>query len=138
MVSKRCSFSFSICPRMGVMNRQFLIAASFVFLSQTFAGEADVVDVTANCRSNSVCDFDVTVRHMDDGWEHYADRWEVMTLEGKTLAVRELLHPHDDEQPFTRSLDDVKIPDGVSEVVVRARDSVHEYGGIEITVKLQR
>ena len=123
---------------MGVMNRLLLIAASFIFLSQTVAGEADVVDVSANCRSDPVCDFHVTVRHADDGWDHYADRWEVRTLDGETLAVRELLHPHDDEQPFTRSLSDVRIPDGVSEVVVRARDSVHEYGGTEITVKLQR
>ena len=123
---------------MAVVNRLFLIATSFVFLSQAFAGEADVVDVTANCRSNSVCDFNVTVRHADDGWDHYADRWEVMTLAGKSLAVRELLHPHDDEQPFTRSLGDVKIPDDVTEVVVRARDSRHQYGGILKTVKLSK
>ena len=123
---------------MGVMSRLSLIATSLLFLSQAFAGEADVVDVTANCRGNSVCDFAVTVRHADDGWEHYADRWEVMTLDGKTLAVRELLHPHDDEQPFTRSLGDVKIPDDISEVVVRARDSRHQYGGKEIIVKLTK
>ena len=120
------------------MSRLSLIATSLLFLSQAFAGEADVVDVTANCHSNSVCDFAVTVRHADDGWEHYADRWEVMTLDGKTLAVRELLHPHDDEQPFTRSLGDVKIPDDISEVVVRARDSRHQYGGKEIIVKLTK
>ena len=123
---------------MDAMNRFFLIATSFIVLSQAFAGEADVVDVTANCHSDSVCDFAVTVGHADDGWEHYADRWEVMTLDGKTLAVRELLHPHDDEQPFTRSLGDVKIPDDISEVVVRARDSRHQYGGKEIIVKLTK
>ena len=123
---------------MGVMNRLFLIATSLLFLPQAFAGEADVVDVTANCRGDSVCDFAVTVRHADDGWEHYADKWEVLTLAGKTLAVRELTHPHDNEQPFTRSLGNVKIPDDISEVVVRARDSVHQYGGSQITVKLQR
>ncbi len=113
-------------------------ATSCVFLAPAFAGEADVIDVTVSCRSNSVCDFSVTVKHADDGWDHYADGWEVRTLDGETLAVRELLHPHDDEQPFTRSLTNVKIPDDISEVIVRARDSVHQYGGTEITVKLQR
>ena len=123
---------------MDAMNRFFLTATSFIVLSQAFAGEADVVDVTATCRSNSVCDFDVTVRHADDGWKHYADKWEVLTLAGKTLAVRELTHPHDNEQPFTRSLGNVKIPDDISEVVVRARDSRHQYGGILKTVKLSK
>ena len=123
----------------SVMMIRFLpVATSCLILSSTFAGEADVIDVTVNCRSDSVCDFSVTVRHADDGWDHYADGWEVRTLDGEILAVRELLHPHDDEQPFTRSLTNVKIPDDISEVIVRARDSVHEYGGREITVKLQR
>jgi hypothetical protein len=121
-----------------MLNQCLLIAASCVILAPAFAGEADVIDVTVNCRNDSVCDFSVTVRHADDGWDHYADGWEVRTLDGEILAVRELLHPHDDEQPFTRSLTNVKIPDGVNEVVIRARDSVHEYGGREITVKLQR
>jgi len=121
-----------------MLNQCLLIAASCVILTAAFAGEADVIDVTVNCRNDSVCDFSVTVRHADDGWDHYADGWEVRTLDGEILAVRELLHPHDDEQPFTRSLNGVKIPDGVNEVVIRARDSVHEYGGREITVKLQR
>ena len=31
-----------------------------------FAGEADVLDVVVSCDTNSVCRFDVTVRH-DDG-----------------------------------------------------------------------
>jgi hypothetical protein len=41
----------------------------------------------------------VTVRHADEGWEHYADCWEVLTLDGEVLATRELAHPHDNEQP---------------------------------------
>jgi len=38
------------------------------------------------------------------------------------------------EQPFTRSLSGVEIPADVAEVSVRARDSVHGYGGAEMTV----
>jgi hypothetical protein len=120
------------------MKRSYVIAVYLAVLATAIAGEADVVDVTANCRSSSVCDFSVTVRHADEGWDHYADGWEILTLDGTVLGVRELLHPHENEQPFTRSLSDVEIPEGISEVIVRARDSVHEYGGKEITVKLQK
>ena len=109
----------------------------FAMQTTSFAGEADVLDVKVSCDSNSRCDFSVTLAHEDDGWDHYADRWEVRTLGGESLAVRTLLHPHDNEQPFTRSLKNVEIPEGVTEVVVRARDSRHKYGGKEMTVALE-
>ncbi len=67
------------------------------------AGEADVVGVEATRISPGVWRFDVTVRHVDEGWDHYADRWEVISRGGAVLATRVLLHPHVGEQPFTHS-----------------------------------
>ena len=52
------------------------------------------------------------------------------------LGTRVLLHPHDKEQPFTRSLSGVAIPAGTDRVRLRAHDSVHDYGGAEMTVEL--
>ncbi|QDL93641.1 hypothetical protein FDP22_08150 [Paroceanicella profunda] len=65
---------------------------------------------------------DVTLRHDDTGWDHYADTWEVRLRDGTVLGTRKLLHPHVTEQPFTRSLPRVAIPEGVREVVIHARD----------------
>jgi len=45
----------------------------------------------------------VTVSHPDSGWDHYADIWRVYGPDGAELAERVLLHPHETEQPFTRS-----------------------------------
>jgi hypothetical protein len=104
--------------------------------SAAAAGEADVVDVKVNCDAESACAFNVMVRHADEGWEHYANRWEVLTLDGEVLATRELAHPHENEQPFTRSLRGVRIPEGVDRVVVRANDSAHGFGGKTISVNL--
>ena len=103
-----------------------------------FAGEANVIDVDVSCNGDSICRFDVTVRHDDEGWKHYANRWEVLSPDGEILATRVLAHPHDNEQPFTRSLANVKIPDGLSEVVVRAHDLIHEFGGDEMVVQLPK
>ncbi len=72
--------------------------------------------------------FDVTVAHEDTGWEHYADGWEIAGPDGARLGYRELLHPHETEQPFTRSLGGVAIPPGVTIVSIRAHDSVHGWG----------
>jgi len=100
------------------------------------AGEADVVGVEISRSGDAYC-FDVTVRHADAGWEHYADRWEVLTMDRKLIATRVLAHPHDDEQPFTRSLGGIRPPAGATSVRVRAHDKVHGYGGQELVVDLQ-
>jgi len=112
-----------------------LLATSYL---PALAGEANVLDVDVSCNNDSICRFDVTVRHDDEGWKHYANRWEVLSPDGKILATRVLAHPHVNEQPFTRSLANVKIPDGLSEVVVRAHDMTHGFGGNELVVQLPR
>ena len=103
-----------------------------------FAGKADVIGVDLSCDQSRVCRFDVTVRHADEGWEHYANRWEVLSPAGEILATRVLAHPHDNEQPFTRSLTNVSIPEGLSEVILRAHDLVHGHGGMERVVQIPR
>nr|WP_199190408.1 hypothetical protein [Nitratireductor sp. StC3] len=100
------------------------------------AGEADVTAVDISPRADGTYRFDVTVRHADTGWDHYADRWEVVGEDGAVLATRVLAHPHVDEQPFTRSRDGVTVPPGLRTVTVRAHDSVHGFGGRAMTVVL--
>lgn len=100
------------------------------------AGEADVLEVVVRVQPDGAFGFDATLRHADEGWDHYADAWDVVAPDGTVLATRVLYHPHVDEQPFTRSLRGVKVPEGVSEITIRAHDSVHGYGGAEKTVAL--
>jgi hypothetical protein len=100
------------------------------------AGEADVLEARAACSAQRVCRFAVTLRHADSGWEHYANRWEVVGPDGEVLATRVLRHPHVEEQPFTRELPGVRLPESLSRVRIRAHDSVHAYGGAELWVEL--
>jgi hypothetical protein len=102
----------------------------------SLAGEADVQAVVYHQSPDGSYRFDVTLQHADTGWDHYADRWEVLTPQGDVIATRTLYHPHVDEQPFTRSLSGVTLPPGVNQVVIRAHDSVHGYGGTERRVEL--
>jgi len=103
-----------------------------------FAGEADVIRVETQKIGAELYNFKVTVTHQDEGWDHFADRWEIVAPDGFVLGTRVLLHPHVGEQPFTRSLADVHIPESISTVIVRAHDSVHESGGREATVHLSQ
>ena len=100
------------------------------------AGEVDVEKVTVSKDRDGIYSFSVTVRHADTGWDHYANKWDVMGPDGTVLGTRTLHHPHVDEQPFTRSLRGVAVPDGVKKVRLRAHDSVHKYGGKELEVEL--
>ena len=97
-----------------------------------------MVRAIARCTADSVCRFRVSVRHADEGWDHYANRWEVLTPDGEVLATRVLRHPHVGEQPFTRDLAGVRVPPDLEEVVIRAGDSVHGLGGTERTIPLIR
>lgn len=106
------------------------------FAPAAHAGKADVVEVKVTRTAAGVYRFDVTVVHGDEGWAHYADAWEVLAPDGRVLGRRELLHPHEHEQPFTRSLSDVRIPRGITTVTIRAHDKVHGFGGEEMAVSL--
>jgi hypothetical protein len=102
------------------------------------AGEADVIDARVTPRGGGLFDFDVTIRSNDLGWDHYADAFEVLAPDGTLLGRRVLLHPHESEQPFTRDLHGVAIPDGVLEVTIRARHKPAGYDGATLTVAIPR
>ncbi len=96
-----------------------------------------IVDATATHASMG-WRFDVSISHPDTGWDHYASGWEVVDATGKRLGYRELLHPHVDEQPFTRSLRNVMVPDGTTEVFIRVTCSRDGMGDEMLRVALRR
>jgi len=100
----------------------------FVFLSVLTAGTAALADTPTitkveASRAGMGWRFDVTLAHPDTGWDHYADGWELIDEAGNQIAYRELMHPHVEEQPFTRSLRNVMLPDGLRTLWVRAKCS---------------
>lgn len=114
-----------------------LIAAFILATAGTaIADETRIEDAMAR-KSGSTWSFSVTLRHNDTGWDHYADIWTVNTLDGKEIGRRVLAHPHENEQPFTRSLSGVAVPDGVNEVVIKAHDSVHGWSSQTYKVTLK-
>ncbi|MGM0373774.1 MAG: hypothetical protein ACQEQQ_05090 [Chloroflexota bacterium] len=107
-------------------------------------GNADVVHVrVVEQEEENMWTFYVTLQHPDKGWEDYANGWDVVIPGGEVLKkdpedpfTRLLLHPHVEEQPFTRSQSDLFIPPDVTKVRVRAHDLVDGYGGEEVEVDL--
>ena len=121
------------------MHKGVVLGLGLLVLAGPLAGgEADVVDVKVTETGDNTYRFDETVEHGDEGWDHYADRWDVVTPDGKVLSTRIRHHPHVHEQPFTRSLSGVVVTDSLPAVIVRAHDSVHGYGGRTARVELPR
>ncbi len=96
-------------------------------------GCADVIGAAIEVNGDTYT-VSATVASADTGWEKYADAWEVRALDGSVLGTRILAHPHETEQPFTRSLREVAIPAAVETVVIAARDSVEGFCGATFTI----
>jgi hypothetical protein len=60
----------------------------------------------------------------------------VIDSTGAVLAERVLTHPHDTEQPVTRSQSNIEIPPEMTTVIVRAQCNIHGFGGHEWVVDL--
>jgi hypothetical protein len=99
------------------------------------AGDADVIHVDIS-RQDGWYDLDVTIRSKDTGWERYADRIEALAPDGTVLGTRVLDHPHEDEQPFTRDLYQLRVPSGISRITVRAHFKPTGFDGATMTVPL--
>ncbi|MBE1283733.1 MAG: hypothetical protein GJ676_10525 [Rhodobacteraceae bacterium] len=113
----------------------YQIALITALVSPALADDPVVENVTAH-QSGDSWRFDVTLSHPDTGWDHYADGWRVLDMDGTELGLRVLHHPHVNEQPFTRSLSGVTIPTGTTRVQIQARCNVDGWSETTVTVTL--
>ncbi|MDO6595161.1 hypothetical protein [Neptuniibacter sp. 1_MG-2023] len=118
------------------MKTIFITTLLMIFsTSYAVANSSEVTHVDVR-KTGGNYNFSVTIKHADTGWDHYANKWEVVGDKGEVYGTRILHHPHVNEQPFTRSLSNVKIPAGIKSVIIRSYDSVHGLGEKEFRVEL--
>lgn len=99
-------------------------ALPYLLLATGAFADSPVIEAVQLAQNGSGWRFDVTLSHPDTGWDHYADGWRIELEDGTVAGTRILLHPHETEQPFTRSLSGVAIPIGTARVFVRARCNI--------------
>ncbi|MGI3169693.1 hypothetical protein ACRARG_11095 [Pseudooceanicola sp. C21-150M6] len=117
------------------MIRSALLA--LMLASPVLADAPKIVDATAK-KSGMGWRISVTILHPGESWDHYADGWSVVDMAGNELGYRTLVHPHPNEQPFTRSLSSVMIPDGTRKVRIRAHCSRDGWAEDEFKLYLER
>jgi len=122
---------------MTLLVRLLLLTSCLLFQSILFAGQAVIEAVEAQCNHQRLCKFSVTISHKDEGWEHFANGWKIFSPTGELLGYRALAHPHVNEQPFTRSIKNIKIPPATDTVILKANDSVHGESDRKYVIKLK-
>ena len=101
-------------------------------------GHADVTEAQVSRNADGTYGFSVTIHSQDSGWDSYADGYEVLSPDGAILGKRILQHPHETEQPFTRDLNSVWVPEDLETVTIRAHHKEFGYSGATLNVSLPR
>lgn len=113
---------------MKFLNKRIFSITILLFLAifnTVLANDVKILAANFKNTANGQWSVDVTLKHNDIGWDHYADNWRVVDASGNILGDRVLFHPHENEQPFTRSLSNVPIPDDTRLIFIEAHDKVH-------------
>lgn len=116
----------------------FMLCSVTVGFSQiSYANDVEIVNVYME-QTDAGWRAEVTLKHDDTGWGHYADAWRIVDGNGHLYKTRVLYHPHVNEQPFTRSLSGIVIPEDQTIIYVEAHDKQHGWSKQRVKVDLTR
>ena len=117
----------------------FLTSVLLLMLSQSSkANDINILAAAIIHQSHGEYLVNVKLEHHDTGWQHYADEWRLVDNKGNILGSRVLQHPHVHEQPFTRSLSNVKISSELQAVYIEVHDKVHGWTKNHLMIDLTK
>jgi hypothetical protein len=117
--------------------KTYLIIIGLLLTSSVFANDVEIVKVVLT-NQNGTWRADVTLKHADAGWDHYADAWRIVDDKGNELGKRTLYHPHVNEQPFTRSLSSFHISSDKKIIFIEAHDKKHGWSTNRVRIDMQQ
>lgn len=105
-----------------------------------YAGEPEIAGVDVE-KHNDLYTITVGVKHADEGWNHYVDKWIVRSQDGRVVAERNLNHPHTnaaDQNGVYRKLSGIKLPAGSKTIKIEVHDTKSGWSRNTRTVDLPR
>ena len=100
--------------QLNTMNALATALLALIVLNTAAADDIQILAADFRSSGGNRWSVSVTLKHGDAGWDHYADNWRVVDGEDNILGDRVLYHPHVGEQPFTRGLANVMVPEGIT------------------------
>jgi len=117
--------------------KKHLIIISLLLTTSVFANDVEIIKVVLTSQSGT-WRADVTLKHADTGWDHYADAWRLVDEKGNEIGKRTLYHPHVNEQPFTRSLSGFHIAEDKKIIFVEAHDKKHGWSPNRVKIDMKK
>ena len=115
--------------------KKYLTIISLLLTTSVFANDVEIVKVVLTHQTGT-WRADVTLKHADTGWKHYADAWRLVDDKGTEIGKRTLYHPHVNEQPFTRSLGNFQISSDKKIIFVEAHDLKHGWSPNRVKIDM--
>ena len=122
---------------MFLNTKKYLIIFGLLLSNSIFASDVEIVNVVLT-KNTGTWRADVTLNHADTGWKHYADAWRLVDEKGNEILKRTLYHPHVNEQPFTRSLSSIQIPENAKIIFIEAHDLNRGWSPNKVKVDLRK
>lgn len=120
------------------LTKKLILIFSFIIcVSPAFANDVEIIKVVLTKHAGT-WQADVTLKHQDEGWKHYADGWRLVDSKGDEIGKRTLYHPHVNEQPFTRSLTGFYLPEKMKVIFVEAHDLKHGWSKDKVKIDLSK
>jgi len=117
--------------------KKYLMLTSLLLPMSVLANDVEVVNVVLT-KHTGTWRADVTLKHADTGWKHYADAWRLVDMKGNEIGKRTLYHPHVTEQPFTRSLSNFHIANDTNIIYVEAHDLKHGWSANKVKINMKK
>jgi len=117
--------------------RKILAIIGILFTTSVYANDVEIVNVVLASQTGT-WRADVTLKHADAGWKHYADAWRLVDEAGNEIGKRTLYHPHVNEQPFTRSLSSFQISHDKNIIYIEAHDLKHGWSPDRVKIDLRK
>jgi hypothetical protein len=125
---------------LAINRPSILFVLTLLWISSVTADDIDILAASfqqqASQLGSTQWSVSVTLKHNDTGWDHYADEWRIVDIDGQVFGNRVLLHPHMDEQPFTRSANGILVPDNMAVIFIEAHDKIDGWMEKRLTVNL--
>jgi hypothetical protein len=119
------------------MLRVYFVIVALVFSPLLLAKEVEITKVELE-PTGSTWTVHVTLRHDDQGFEHYANGWRLVDAKKNVIAAQELYHPHDKKKSFTDSKANIKIPSQTKLVFLEAQAKPHGWSKQRVRIDLTK
>jgi len=117
--------------------KKCLAFVALLATTSVFANDVEIVKVVLTGQTG-IWRADVTLKHADTGWKHYADAWRLVDKDGNEIGKRTLYHLHVNEQPFTRSLSNFQISSDTKIIFVEAHDLKHGWSPDRVKIDMRQ